>query len=171
MNHPQDATGRSIVRNTARMTHPAIKPTPRRTPRATATCRRRRGAATVELAVVAPLIFLLIFAAVEFGRLLMATHGLEEAAREGCRKAILANATATDVQNTVAARLATFGISGYTLTTNPSSPSSACQFEPITVRIVVPYSNVSWLPTPRFLNTIQLNASCTLSQESDPCGS
>jgi hypothetical protein len=132
---------------------------------------RRRGSATVELAVVAPVIFLLIFAAVEFGRLLMAMHGLEEAAREGCRKAVLANSTATDVQDTVDTRLATFGISGYTLTTDPDPLSNACQFEPVTVKIVVPYTGVSWLPTPRFLNSIQLNASCTLSQESDQCGS
>lgn len=125
----------------------------------------------MELAVVSPLVFLLIFAAVEFGRLLMAMHGLEEAAREGCRKAILANTTVTDVQDTVAARLATFGISGYTMTTDPNPPTSACQFEPVTVNIVVPYTGVSWLPTPRFLGAIQLNASCTLSQESDQCGS
>lgn len=133
--------------------------------------QRRRGSATVELAVVAPVVFLLIFAAVEFGRLLMAMHGLEEAAREGCRQAILVESTSTEVQDTVAARLGTFGISGYTLTTEPSPPTDACQFEPVTVKITVPYTGVSWLPTPKFLGAIQLNASCTFSREADACGS
>ncbi len=129
----------------------------------------RRGVATVELAMVSPLVFLFIFAAVEFGRLLMAFHGLEEAAREGCRVAIFAQATASDVQQTVASRLATFGISGHTLTIEPNPLSNACQWEPVTVKIAVTYDNVSWLPTPDYLAGKTLAVSCTLPMESDQC--
>ena len=131
----------------------------------------RRGAAAVEFAFVAPVIFLFLFAAIEFGRVLMVADGLETAAREGCRRAIERGATQQDVENTVADRLGPFGVSDYALTVEPSPPSSACQWEPITVRIAVTYDNVSWLPVPRYLKTIVLTGSSTLPQESDQCGS
>jgi Flp pilus assembly protein TadG len=129
--------------------------------------KKRRGATVVEVAVVSPLIFLLVFAGIEFGRLMMATHGLEEAAREGCRTAVLNDVTYADVQTAVDARLATFGMSGHTMTTVPAQPETALQWEPVTVNIAVPYRGVSWLPTPTFLGGIVLSASCTLSKESE----
>ena len=131
--------------------------------------QERRGVVTVEMAFITPLIFLLVFASIEFGRVLMVTHGLEEAAREGCRKAILAQATADEVKSVVDTRLNTFGISGHTLATDPTQFNTACQFDPVTVKVSVPYSDVSWLPTLKFLSQIQLSASCTLPMESDQC--
>jgi Flp pilus assembly protein TadG len=129
----------------------------------------RRGTTAVEMAIVAPLVFLLIFSSFEFARMLMASHGLEEAAREGCRQAILADATLKQVQDTVQNRLTTFGLKGYTLTVDPAQPSLACQYDPVSVNITVPYTSVSLLPTPRFLGAITLRASCTLPRESDEC--
>lgn len=131
----------------------------------------RRGAAAVEFALVAPLIFLFLFAGIEFGRLLMTLHGLEAAAREGCRVAVSWDVTQQDVEQTVAERLAAFGISDYTLTIDPSPLSSVCQWEPINVRITVTYNEVSWLPAPGYLRGITLAGSCTLPQESDQCDS
>ena len=131
----------------------------------------RRGAVTVELAIVSPLIFLFFFAAIEFGRLQMTLHGLEGAAREGCRVAVSWDASQEDVEQAVATQLAGFGVSGYTLTTDPGSITSATQWEPVNVRIEVPYEQVSWLPPPRFLQGITLRGSCTLPKESDPMGS
>ena len=130
----------------------------------------RRGAATVEFAFIAPLVFLFVFVGIEFGRALMAFHGLEAAAREGCRTAISWQATTQDVENTVAERLGTFGISNYTLTIEPNPLSQAEQWEPVTVRIVVSYDDVSWLPTSRYLKGTMLSGSCTLPQESSPSG-
>ena len=128
----------------------------------------RRGAATIEFALVAPIIFLFLFASIEFGRVLMVFHGLEAAAREGCRTAVSWNVAQADVEQTVDDRLTSFGISGYTLTTDPATVSSAGQWEPITVRIEVTYDQVSWLPVPSYLGGITLAGSCTLPQESDP---
>lgn len=125
----------------------------------------RGGSATVELAVVSPFVFLFIFGIVEFGRLLMAIHGLETAAREGCRTAIIADATSQDVKQTIANRLAAFGISNYRLTVAPNSLSDAEQWDPITVRIETTYDNVSWLPTPDYLKGKKLKASSTLPRE------
>jgi len=129
----------------------------------------RRGAAAVEFAVVAPLVFLLFFAAIEFGRVLMVVNGLETAARDGCRLAISRGTTERDVKKAVAERLNAFGVPTYDLTVDPSPPTSACQWEPITVRIAATYGSVSWLPVPKSLKALTLTASCTLPQESDEC--
>ncbi len=129
--------------------------------------RARRGAVVIEFAVVAPLLFMLFFATIEFGRVLMALHGLDIAAREGCRTAISRDATEQDVSDVVAQRLGAFGISGYALTIDPSPPRNALQWEPITVRVEVAYGQVSWLPTPRFLQGITLHGACILPQEAD----
>ena len=126
----------------------------------------RRGAAAVEFALVAPLIFLFLFLGIEFGRVLMALHGLEAAARQGCRVAVSWDATEEEIESTVEARLASFGISDYDLTLDPNPPSRAEQWQPVTVRIEATYDSVSWLPVPRFLGGITLAGSSTLPQES-----
>lgn len=129
----------------------------------------RAGVATVELAIVSPIIFMVIFTAIEFGRMFMAIHGLEEAAREGCRTAIVAGATSQEVEQAVADRLTTFGIAGYEVELEPNSPYDACQGEPYSVTITVGYASISWLPSPQFLNDIILTGSCTLPRETDQC--
>ena len=59
----------------------------------------------MEFALIAPVAFLMVFAIMEFGRLIMALHGIEHAAREGCRTAISWRASAEDATQTVAACL------------------------------------------------------------------
>lgn len=49
--------------------------------------RAQRGAALVEFAVVAPLLFLLLFGVIEFGRLVATYTSVSTAAREGARYA------------------------------------------------------------------------------------
>ena len=145
----------------------AMSNNPRRLGMSVVSKRERRGAVAVEFAIVASLLFMLFFATIEFGRALMVLHGLEIAAREGCRTAISRDATEQDVASRVAQRLDAFGISGYTLTIDPSPPRSAEQWAPITVRIAAAYDQVSWLPTSRFLRGITLRGACTLPQEAD----
>ena len=74
--------------------------------------KRRRGAAVIEFAVVAPLLFLLILVIFEFGRMVMAHQILTNAAREGARRAILEQSTAAEVQQTITNYLARNSISG-----------------------------------------------------------
>lgn len=47
--------------------------------------RRERGATLVEFAVVAPLLFLLLFGIIEFGRVVATFNAVNTAAREGAR--------------------------------------------------------------------------------------
>jgi hypothetical protein len=51
--------------------------------------RRSRGQALVEFALVAPLLFVLLFGIIEGGRLLLYYHSLNNAVREGTRYAIV----------------------------------------------------------------------------------
>ena len=140
----------------------------RRSARSTfAAWRTRRGAATVEFALVCPLIFLFFFTAIEFGRLQMAIHGLQAAAREGCRLAVSWNASQNDVEQVVNNRLTSFGLPNYKLTMSPSVFSSAAEWEPVTIQVETTYDEVSWLPVPKFAHGINLVGSCTLPKESD----
>ena len=50
--------------------------------------RKRRGAAVVEFAIVAPLFFLLIFGMIEYGRMVMVQQVITNASREGARRAV-----------------------------------------------------------------------------------
>src|SRR3990167_3964557 len=60
--------------------------------------RSRRGAVTVEFALTAPLAFFLFFSALEFGRMNMVRHSMENAAYEGVRRGLVPNTTDAEVQ-------------------------------------------------------------------------
>ena len=124
----------------------------------------------VELALVSPLVFFFIFVTIEFGRMLMVYHGLEEAAREGCRVAIVPESNGRDVRTVVRERLATVGLSetDFTMPVHPKPFSTADQWAPVTVGIVATYGDVSWLPTPDYLKNIRIRGSCTLPREIEP---
>ncbi|MEN6451994.1 MAG: TadE/TadG family type IV pilus assembly protein [Thermoguttaceae bacterium] len=132
-------------------------------------CRReRRGAALVEFAIVAPLFFLMVFGIIEFGRAIMVQEILTNASREGARLAVLDSPTPTAgaVKSTVATYLANAGISGATVTINPSEPTSAGYGQPVTVTVSIPFSNVSWLPSPMFMGkTTTLSATTVMRRE------
>jgi Flp pilus assembly protein TadG len=114
-------------------------------------CRRkRRGAAAVEFAIVAPLFFMLILGMVEVGRLVMVQQIITNASREGARIAILDGTTHQNVLDKVNTYLASAKIKGATTTTDPSEPSTAGYGQPVTVTVSIPASQISWVPRPRF---------------------
>jgi len=81
--------------------------------------RKRRGATTVEFAIVAIPLFLFIFASIEMGRAFMCVNSMEEAARTGCRAAILKRATEDKVEAEVAEVMDLAGISNHTVEISP----------------------------------------------------
>ena len=132
------------------------------------TCRRnRRGAAVVEFAVVAPVFILLIFGMIEFGRAIMVQQILTNAAREGARVAILDSATPT--ASTVTSKVTTYlqnsGITGATVTINPSEPTTATYGQPVTVTVTIPFTSVTWTPSPWFLKSKTLTARSVMRRE------
>jgi hypothetical protein len=70
------------------------------------------------------------------------------------------------VQSTVTTYLANGSISGASVTMNPSNPSSAGAGDPVTVTVSVPFSAVSWLPSPMYLGGKTLTAATTMRRES-----
>jgi Flp pilus assembly protein TadG len=125
----------------------------------------RRGAAVAEFAVVAPLLFLLIFGMFEFGRLVMVQQVLTNASREGARRGILERATAAEVETVVQDYLAGSSVSGATVTVSPGSLAGVGFGDPVTVTVSVPFDEVSWVPAPWFLGGKTMSAQSVMRAE------
>jgi Flp pilus assembly protein TadG len=117
--------------------------------------------------MVLPLILMFLFISIEFGRAFMVKHCLEAAALDGTRVAIVAGATSSDVDAAVVSPLASAGISNYQVSVTPANLTAAEQWDPVTVSISVPFSNVSWMPMPGYLSNITLQSTCTLPREAE----
>jgi len=126
---------------------------------------KRKGATVVEFAFVAPVLFLIVFGIIEFGRLLMVQQVLTNASREGARRAITESATSTEVEQLVNNYLTGGRVSGATVTVSPASLDSLDLGDPVTVSVSVPFDNVSWLPTPWFLSGRTLSAQSVMQAE------
>jgi fructose-specific component phosphotransferase system IIB-like protein len=135
-------------------------------------CRRnRQGAAAVEFAIVAPVFFLMIFGMIEFGRAIMVQQILTNASREGAREAVVDGAVKATVITHVGNYLANSGITGATVTMLDKDgasvdPSTMSYGEPLTVKVQIAFSNVSWLPAPWFIGgSTQMVASTVMRRE------
>ncbi len=126
---------------------------------------RRRGAALVEFAFIAPVFFLMVLGMIEFGRAMMVQALMTAAAQQGARAGAMDGATATDVTNAVNAYLSAGGISGATITCSPNPPSSALPGEDVSATVKIPYTSVSWLPAPRYLSNTTLSATSIVQRE------
>ena len=122
----------------------------------------RNGATAVEFAVVAPLVFLLFFAAYEFARLNMLRHTVEMAAFEGARRGIVQGATAGDARERARQILAAVGAVGETICVTPETIGP--QTEKITVEVRLPLEPNAWVP-PHFLRGVQVERQFTLGRE------
>ncbi len=129
--------------------------------------KQRRGAAAVEFAVVAPVFFLLVFGMIEYGRMVMVQQIIVNAAREGCRAAVLDGSTTSGVKSTTITAMASGNITITTsnVTVSPDPPSNAEFGDPVTVTVTVPFNQVSWLPSPMYLGGKSMTASTTMRRE------
>ena len=128
--------------------------------------KQRRAAAAVEFAIVAPVFFLLVFGMIEYGRMVMVQQVITNASREGARAAVLDGAETTEVVTTVNGYLTSGSISGATTTVSPDPPTDAAFGDPVTVVVSIPFSQVSWLPSPMFLGGQTLRATTVMRRES-----
>lgn len=132
--------------------------------------RRCTGAACVEMAFVAPFVFMLVFTSVEFARIMMVKQSLTNAARAGCRAASLvttrnandAEGTARDVLRGTVADFDDPVL--VRVSTNPDFSASPEQGTAITVDVEVDCADVSWLP-PMFFAGAKIGASATMIRE------
>jgi Flp pilus assembly protein TadG len=147
----------------------------------------RRGAATVEMAIVTPILLAMLFGIVEYGWVFMLQSNVTSATREACRVGILSYASTTDADTAIKNRLATAiagtGLTeangGYTVTI--ARATGANNVQTVTVTTSVPWSKASLvgggvLPDPRAMlkivgggsytaRTSNLVASCSMMKE------
>jgi Flp pilus assembly protein TadG len=128
--------------------------------------KKRRGAAAVEFAVVAPIFLLLVFGMIEYGRMVMVQQVLTNASREGARCAVLDGSTHQQVVDTITAYLTSGSIQGANITVNPTNPEDAAFGDPVTVTVDIGFSEVSWLPSPMYLGGTTLSATTVMRRES-----
>src|SRR4051794_27312904 len=96
---------------------------------------------------------LLVFGMIEYGRMVMVQQLLVNAAREGARVGVLDGSTAAGVTTAVNNYLQPAGITTASVLIVPTTPSSAAATDPVTVTVSVPFTNVSWLPSPMYLGS------------------
>ena len=128
---------------------------------------RYKGAATVEAAVVFPLLLVLVFGVIEYGWMFLKAHQITNAARSGCRVAIRPSATTQDVIDTVTALMATAGITGETITTNPTDITldNVGVGGTVEVKITVPWVNMAIINFSLLPKPTNLRASVTMAKE------
>lgn len=111
----------------------------------------RRGVAVVEFALVVPIFLLLVFGLIELGRMVMVQQSLTNAAREGCRKAILATTMSssdveTAVRNCLRPAISVVSDASVVSVTVPANLATKTSGVDLEVTIEVDYADVSWLP-------------------------
>jgi len=128
---------------------------------------KRRGAATVEFAIVAPLLFLVILAIFEFGRTFMVIDLLGDAARVGCREGAVQGKSSATITSDVQSRLQAEGVNNASVTVQVKGavgdPAAANSGDAITVQVTVPVSSIVW-STANFLSGT-LSGQSTLEKE------
>ncbi len=102
--------------------------------------RIERGAAVVELAIVSPLLFAMLFGIIEVGWLFTVQHTMVNASREGARIGILQGATVGEIEATTRDFLEPMGIADQ-VTINITEATVGDPF--VTVQVTVPREDVS----------------------------
>ena len=123
---------------------------------------RRAGVATVEFALVLPLLMGLLLGIWEVGRLVQVSQVLANAAREAARQASTGTATMAEIKSNTAlyitaaeprvTNMTGFDVIFYDVT-RPSvtDPTNADQLDHFTITVTIPWSNVRWSATKMFI--------------------
>ena len=76
--------------------------------------RSRKGATAVEMAIIAPILVMILFAITQFSSVFFTRHTLMLAAREGARQLAIEGASVAEAQESAEEYLNGFGITGVT---------------------------------------------------------
>lgn len=135
----------------------------RQTTMQAATRIQRNGTTTVEFALVCPILFMFILAAVEYARANQALNAVSNAAYQGCRAGIVPGATASTASAAAKVNLDTALLTGAVITVTPSNITNTTP--EVTVNVSVPLAQNSWLIKLFFTNGTTINRTCTLTRE------
>ncbi len=117
-----------------------------KTARLTNKIGNEQGSATLEFAIVLPMLLMFLFGIIEFGRVMSVRSVLNSSAREGARVAILPGATNSDVLAKINQELSHAGLSYDDFEFTPSDLSTAPRDNPITIRVRINYESIAWVP-------------------------
>jgi hypothetical protein len=129
--------------------------------------RNRLGATTIEFALVAPFLFFLVFASVEFSRMMMVRQALTNAAREGCRHAALVTTQNTSTSKTLVLDKLQPVIQEEPAIRVSFTPSNVSALPPgtrITAVVEVDCADVSWMP-PMLFGGAKIRATSSMTKE------
>jgi len=126
--------------------------------------RGRLGAFTVEFAICCSVLFLTVFAGLEFSRFMFVRHAIDQAAFESARLGIIKGKTPADVTAMANSMLRTSSVkpSTATITVTPSTFDDTTMS--IKVRVSCPYAANSWLP-PRIFGSQPIVSEIELDHE------
>ena len=102
--------------------------------------RKSRAAVAVEMAVISPVMFSILFGIIEFGWLFTVRHTMVNAAREGARLGALPGVTGDEIEDRTVQFLEPLGINGI-CTVTVTEPTE--EDPTVTVLITAPRSQVS----------------------------
>ena len=97
----------------------------------------------VEFAVICPLLATMVFGIVEYGYIFLVQQTLTNAAREGCRVAVLqTTADEEQIEQRVAKVMDAAGVTDYSVSISDTDAEQN-EIESYTIEVSVPYSSVS----------------------------
>ena len=123
---------------------------------------QRRGATVTEFALAAPIFFLFLLAAFEFGWMNVLRHTADNAAYEAARTVMVPGATAAEAEAKADNLLKIVGARNANVTVTPATITP--DTDKVTVSIDIPMKN-NGLILPRFTKTETLRSSSTLRTE------
>jgi Flp pilus assembly protein TadG len=116
----------------------------------------RRGIASVELALLMPLLLMLVLGSWEVGRLIQVSEIVNNAAREGGRLASTGLLTTSQIQSAVCLYMQQAGLPNYSgqastvvtvsdITNPGTDPTNATELDQLQVVVSIPFSSVRWI--------------------------
>ena len=122
----------------------------------------RRGALTVEMALTLPILLVVVFACLEFGRMNMIRNSAKNAAYKAARSAIIPGAQAGSAQTVARNLMQAIGVSNANITISPANITNTTPS--VTVTIVTSL-NGNLFFAPMFLANKSITTTCTLNRE------
>jgi Flp pilus assembly protein TadG len=122
----------------------------------------RSGAAAVEFALTAPILFMLLFTAIELGRMNMIRQTANNAAYEAARKCVVPGATVADGEAAGLAILQSIGVQGATVDVQPDPIDN--DTPQVTATVTVPFNNNVW-SSPVLSKNKSVTATCQMTRD------
>jgi len=128
--------------------------------------KQRCGTATVEFALVVPVMLTVTFGLIELSRMSMVKESLTQASREGARVGVRPTATNSDVIARVNQELGIMGLTGAEISVIPDYLDSAQPGDEIHVKLTIPISETSWVPGALDFSVFDIEAETVMRRES-----